>query len=193
MSEEKGRVGIMAFGSPAAESVRSIAAAVPVHFGMPAEILPPVKTPSYAFDPIRIQYNAIPIIENIEAMEFSRHFKILGILTVDLFLPVFTHVFGEARKGGKCALVSLYRLNRGSGNTSASSASVSERATKVALHELGHLFDTVHCMDRGCLMHFSMDLDQLDQMPLEFCRYCRAFLTQSIRRFNKQADLNRIT
>jgi archaemetzincin len=185
MSGIKARVGIMAFGSPPAEVLRSIADAVPVHFGMPVEILPPVKTPSYAFDPARIQYNAVSIIENIERMKFPPELKILGVLTVDLFLPVFTHVFGEARQGGNCALVSLHRLGHDAGSSRTYPASISKRTTKVALHELGHLFNIVHCFDRCCLMHFSMDLDELDCIPVEFCRYCKAFLDESIKQFRK--------
>jgi archaemetzincin len=182
MSERKGRVGILAFGSPPEEAIRSIAAAVPSHFGLQAEILPPLKLPSYAFDPIRIQYNVIPIMKNMEAMRVSGCDKILGILSVDLFLPVFTHVFGEAREGGTCALVSVHRLNSG---RDSSTSTIAERATKVALHELGHLFNVVHCIDHSCLMHFSMDLEELDRMPLEFCRYCRAFVDDAVKRLNR--------
>ena len=100
----------MAFGRPPAEVVEHIASRIPIHFGIPARILPPAPIPAYAFDPGRIQYNVARIIESMESMRSPGCRKILGILTVDLFLPVFTHVFGEAREGGRCAVVSLFRL-----------------------------------------------------------------------------------
>jgi archaemetzincin len=48
------------------------------------------------------------------------------------------------------------------------------------MHELGHLFDLHHCMDRKCLMHFSGGLEDLDEAPLYFCRYCSVFLRDAL-------------
>ena len=40
-------------------------------------------------------------------------------------------------------------------------ASLYDRAAKVALHELGHLFNLQHCDDSRCLMHFNVDIADL--------------------------------
>jgi hypothetical protein len=37
--------------------------------------------------------------------------RLLGVAAVDLFVPIFTVVFGEAQVGGACALASFYRLS----------------------------------------------------------------------------------
>jgi archaemetzincin len=88
-------------------------------------------------------------------------------------MPLFTHVFGEARQNGRAAIVSLYRLGTDPGGPAAIDERVLERMAKIALHELGHLLNLLHCDDDCCLMHFSGDLEVLDRITFNFCRYCR--------------------
>jgi archaemetzincin len=54
------------------------------------------------------------------------------------------------------------------------------RAAKVTLHELGHLLDVFHCDDPMCLMHFSGGLSELDDLPMQFCRYCRRYVKEAV-------------
>ncbi|MEZ4604544.1 MAG: hypothetical protein R2861_14410 [Desulfobacterales bacterium] len=63
------------------------------------------------------------------------------------FVPagIFTHVYGDARIGGRAGVVSLFRMQGNTGHPSPSDPVTLERAAKVALHELGHLFHLVHC------------------------------------------------
>jgi archaemetzincin len=105
--------------------------------------------------------------------------KMVGILSVDLFLPVFTHVFGEARQGGKVALVSTFRLGGNPSELATPHSLVLERTAKVALHEACHLYDLTHCENHHCLMYFSGNLEELDDIPFSFCRYCRSYLRDS--------------
>jgi archaemetzincin len=182
MAEKKGCIGIIPLGKVPVEVLEIIAAEVPAHLGPTARVLSPMENPSYAYDRRRLQYNAAHIIQRMEARAQPGYRKVLGVLNVDLFLPIFTHVFGEAREGGECALVSLYRLKRDREGSEVSMEVVAERAAKVALHEIAHLFNVAHCMDRSCLMHFSMDLQELDETPMEFCFYCSAYLNEGIRR-----------
>jgi len=107
---------------------------------------------------------------------------VIGILDVDLFVPIFSHVFGEAKQGGKYALVSLFRLKKNPDGSTIMSSNFYERAAKVALHELGHLYNLFHCEDKRCLMHFSGGLEDLDETPLYFCRYCTAFFKDALLR-----------
>jgi archaemetzincin len=122
------------------------------------------------------------ITTRLEAMPLGGVDKVVGIVDVDLFVPVFTHVFGEARQGGRAALVSQYRMGADRCSRKRRIAAVWERTAKVALHEICHLYDLSHCMDTACLMHFSGDLPELDRTPLFFCRYCTAFLRSAVRR-----------
>jgi archaemetzincin len=115
--------------------------------------------------------------------EVSRQYdKVIGILDVDLFVPILTHVFGEARQGGKSALVSITRLKDDVDADHPPTPLLLGRAAKVALHEAGHLYNLFHCMDEKCLMGFSGGLSDLDLRPLYFCRYCHAFLRDALHR-----------
>lgn len=152
-------------------------------FHLDADILPPLPDAHYAHDTVRDQYNAAHILHRLEARFERTPSKILGVLNVDLFIPVFTHVFGEAREGGQCALVSLYRLRDRLHQTQPSQDQILERTVKVALHELSHLFSISHCTRTGCIMHFSMNLEDLDATSFNFCRYCDAYLKTAVHRF----------
>ena len=38
--------------------------------------------------------------------------RLLGITSLDLYIPILTFVFGEAQVGGECAVVSAHRLTQ---------------------------------------------------------------------------------
>ena len=177
MRDKKAIIGIVSMGKVPEIMPKVVAANIQGYLNLPTDILSPLDRPDYAFDERRLQYNAAEILKTFESMNFGDYEKVIGILEVDLFLPIFTYVFGEAKLGGKRAIVSLYRLQKGS---PAPSPPVHERAAKVALHELGHLFNLSHCGDGQCLMHFSGELQDLDGVPFLFCRYCNTFLKDAL-------------
>jgi archaemetzincin len=127
----------------------------------------------------RLQYNVGTILQHLESKAFASLVKVIGVLDVDLFVPVFSHVLGQARQGGQAALVSLHRLRQDAFAPIDPSSLVLERSAKIALHELCHLYNLVHCQDRQCLMHFSGSLADLDRLPLGFCRYCSQFIREA--------------
>jgi archaemetzincin len=172
MCSEKRRIGVVPIGEVPQITSKVIAANVLGCLNLEADILPPLEYPAYAYDEKRLQYDAGRILKALESLPYRDCEKVIGVLQVDLFIPVFTYVFGEARQGGKYALVSVFRLKRNSDGSASPKPLVLERAGKVALHELGHLYDLHHCMDERCLMHFSGELEVLDRTPLYFCRYC---------------------
>lgn len=165
MNPPENRVGVLPMGHIPELAVKIISAQFVAHFNIPAEILAPWPLPLYAFDPKRCQYDAAKILKALESEDknpvFSHFEKVLCVLDVDIFVPVFTHVFGEARLGGKFGIVSLFRLEN-----------IPERMAKIALHEFGHLCRLEHCNEARCLMHFPGDIEELDRMPLYLCRYC---------------------
>lgn len=148
------------------------------------ETCSPLEHPAYAYDTHRLQYDAGLIIEHLESSSLHQYGKVLGVLDLDLFIPLFTHCLGEARQGGRCALVSVFRLQ---GDRPESGSLLSPlgfiRAAKVALHELGHLFSLFHCGDHHCLMHYCADIEDLDTIPPHYCRYCHRFLQDAVSRF----------
>jgi len=159
-----------------------IGANISAYMNLDTEILPPLGNPVYAYDKRRLQYNAGIILKQSDSADFYNGCeKVIAVLDVDIFVPIFTHVFGEARQGGKCALVSLFRLKEDSPPLP---SLIYERAAKVALHELGHLFNLLHCEDSKCLMHFSGGLEHLDSTPLYFCRYCLKYFNEATDNIN---------
>ena len=178
-------VAVIPFGGASLTAAKVIAAHVSGYLGLEAEVLPPAEIPPAALDQKRLQYNAAALIQAIEAMTLNDYFKILALFDVDLFIPLFTHVFGEARQNGRVALVSLFRLQTNPKGSSPSTERVLERVAKIGLHELGHLLDGLHCDDDRCLMHFCGDVETLDRTDLNFCRYCRLALHRKIRHLAK--------
>ena len=173
-------IGVVPFGEVPEIASKTIAANILGYMHLDTEIALPMERPEYAFDKGRLQYNAGTILKVFESIPFHDYEKVVGVLDVDLFVPILTHVFGEARQGGKYALVSLFRLKRNWDGSSPPMNIFLERAAKVALHELGHLFNLSHCMDERCLMHFSGGLQDLDSAPLYFCRYCSIYLRDAL-------------
>jgi archaemetzincin len=180
MSSGNKPVGVVPLGEVCELTVKSIAAHILGYLHRDALILPPMEHPMYAYNQRRHQYDAGAIITAMESLSFPQCDKIIGVVDLDLFIPIFIHVFGEARQGGRAALVSICRLKPPSSTTKETLNLQMERAAKVALHELGHLYDLHHCMDALCLMHFSGGLEDLDQTPLYLCRYCSLYLRDAL-------------
>jgi len=179
MATKKFMIGVVPVGDTPVFVAKATAAHISGYLNLPTEILPALDTPSFAYDEKRLQYNAGIIIKTYETLEFGCE-KVVALLDIDLFIPLFTHVFGEAKLGGKCALASIFWLKMERDGSCPAPSLVYERAAKVALHELGHLFKLRHCEDNRCLMHFSGDLEQLDRTPIYFCRYCNRFFKDAL-------------
>jgi archaemetzincin len=172
---KRGCIGLIPIGSVPAIACKAIVSHIRKVCRLDGVIFPALPEPAYAHDPVRNQYDAAVIIDCLERMEGYGCVKLIGLMNLDLFIPIFTHVFGEARDGGRCAVVSMFRLGHESQGIRPDQDLILERTVKVAVHELGHLFRVPHCADPACLMRFSMDLMELDAMPIRFCRYCNAF------------------
>lgn len=182
MNSNKRIIGVVPVGEVPELATKVIAAHITGYLKLSAEVLDALAHPTYAFDENRLQYNAGLILNYFDSSSFDDYDKVIGVLNVDLFVPIFTHVFGEAKQNGKYALVSLFRLAEGKKDIKSPSSLLLERAAKVALHELGHLFNLFHCQDNKCLMHFSGNLEDLDHTPFNFCRYCSAYYRDALSR-----------
>jgi archaemetzincin len=182
MREQNPLIGIVKTPEVPDRVIETIAAYIIRYMDLETKVFPSIELPNNAFDPARGQYEAGAIIKNLESMDFSHVSKVICVFSVDLFVPVFTHVFGEARQGGRIALVSLFRLREKRADEAELSPKLLKRTAKVALHELSHLFDLHHCERKHCLMHFSGLIDDLDQTPAEFCDYCIKYFQTAVSR-----------
>jgi archaemetzincin len=100
--------------------------------------------------------------------------KLLGITSVDLFIPVLTFVFGEAQLKDRAAVASGCRLKEEFYGMAPNEALFRERLLKETVHELGHTFGLLHCQDYNCAMHSSTSVDDIDIKGVHLCRQCAA-------------------
>ncbi len=141
-------------------------------FRTPCRVLDGVLDVKFAHNAARGQYHSTTILERLEATSSNGKSRLLGVTAVDLFVPIFTFVFGEAQVGGKCALASLYRLAEEHYGLPADEGKLRERLTKEAVHELGHTFGLRHCEDWQCVMASSHSVELVDVKLAEFCGGC---------------------
>jgi archaemetzincin len=131
----------------------------------------------FALDTRRNQYHATSLLRRIRDVEPDEDVRVVGVTRLDLFVPILTFVFGEAELGGRCALISLERLDERFYGLPARDELLRERLVKEAVHELGHTFGLRHCEDWRCVMTSSHAVDRLDVKGAEFCRECARALS----------------
>lgn len=124
------------------------------------------------------RYNASIILHSLP-VEGNKE-RILGVCDVDLFVPGFNFIFGEAQFMGPRALISLYRLYPQFWGEPPNDMIFLERAVKEATHEIGHTFGLRHCSDRKCVMHFSNSIWDTDIKSSLFCSTCKSQLNKNI-------------
>ncbi len=156
-----------------------IAKKISRYFGFNTVIKPVLDDIEFAYNPDRNQYYSTRILEKLEQNAPEGCVKILAITKEDLFIPILTHVYGEAQLDGRACIISISRLVKDMGIDIIEKGS--ERLVKEAVHELGHCFNLRHCKDSMCLMHYCRKIDDVDQKTDQFCRYCDIILTDSIR------------
>jgi archaemetzincin len=126
----------------------------------------------------RNQYSSSAIIERLEKDLATPDSRVLAVTGFDLYIPILTFVFGEARLNGKCAVVSSYRLDNKFYGLPDSPALLRERLIKEAVHELGHTFGLFHCHNQECVMKSSTYVEEIDFKSSRFCDKCSDQLTK---------------
>jgi len=124
----------------------------------------------------RSQYNATLILAGLLRINPDPRAKIVGITRVDLFIPVLTFVFGQAQLDGPGALVSTHRLHNEYYGLPGDEERLAERAIKEVVHEAGHAFGLIHCLDYNCVMHAATYVEDVDLKAERFCPSCESLL-----------------
>ena len=126
----------------------------------------------FARDYQRNQYHSTAILQRLLELSPDDDIRVLGVTPLDLFVPVFTFVFGEAQVGGRCAIVSCHRLREEFYGLPPRPDLLDGRLVKEAVHELGHTFGLQHCDDWRCVMASSHAVERVDVKGSEFCARC---------------------
>ena len=128
--------------------------------------------PDYAYNRRRRQYHSSPILDNLSRNVPSHAYRVLGVTELDLYVSNLNFIFGQAKMGGRTALISLARLREKLWGRRPNGKLLRERTLKEAVHELGHTLGLEHCPNPKCVMHFSNSLADTDVKGSWFCPEC---------------------
>lgn len=128
-----------------------------------------------ALDSHRLQYHSSVLLQHLASADSAP--TVLGVTTLDLFVPILTFVFGEAQLGGTAALVSTHRLGDEYYGLPPNPERFLERLAVEAFHELGHTLGLRHCDDWNCAMSSSHAVERIDIKQAAYCAECLRRLT----------------
>lgn len=177
----KGTVLIAPIGDFDGDILRIIEKMVPDTFNLPCRIEPLIEDIRFSWNAERDQFHSTAILAKLTDNAPGGIFKILALTHADLFIPILTHVYGEAELGGTSCIVSTFRLCDGISPTNDRNRYL-DRILKECAHELGHTFDLRHCKDNQCLMHYCRSISDVDGKMNQFCRYCKVMLEDELKR-----------
>ena len=136
------------------------------------EIVASRLDPGFAYHAERQQFHSSEILQRIQHLG-TRSWRMLAIADVDLYIPILTYVFGEAQMGGRCAVVSAFRLRQEFYGLQGDEDLLCERVLKECVHELGHTLELRHCQDYRCAMASAHAVEWSDLRERTLCETCR--------------------
>jgi archaemetzincin len=185
MPPQQDTIIIAPIGNSESPLLEKISREVRHAFGFVTEIRPILDSVDFALDAGRRQYHSTSILNELARIVPSHALKVLAVADVDLFIPILTHVYGEALLGGAACVLSTFRLKEGLSPLQMPDG-FHRRVVKEAIHELGHTFQLRHCKDPGCLMHYCRRIGDVDKKGNRLCRYCSVLLNDELKRLEKQ-------
>ena len=168
------RIQLLPLGSVDPELLSDLSAGLAREFLIPCEILTAVGEPSFAYNVTRQQHSSTEILASLAQRNTPDTWRLLGVTSLDLYIPILTFVFGEAQMGGNSAVISLHRLRDEFYGLPPNIPQLRERLLKEAVHELGHSLTLPHCEDYQCVMSPSHGVEWIDLKSSRFCGKCRA-------------------
>ncbi len=128
--------------------------------------------PQLAYHAERQQFHSTELLTQMQAFLGEDCWRLLGVTSHDLYIPILTFVFGEAQMGGPAAIVSTHRLHQEFYGLPPDENVLHARLVKEAVHELGHTLDLRHCDDYRCAMAASHAVEWIDLKENGMCPNC---------------------
>lgn len=169
-------ITLISFGFFEKDLLEKIAEAVSVEFSIPVVTREAHIDFGEFYDPGRRQYNGNKLLKEVDSLNYPYAIKLIGLFSVDLYIPILTYIFGQAVLGGRSGVASLYRLKNESYGMPADKQILLERFKKEVIHELGHTFGLIHCHVPSCVMRSSTYVEDIDLKKAHLCPNCRAML-----------------
>lgn len=169
-------ITLITFGYFEKDFLEKIALAIKEEFGYTVRMKEGHIDLAAFYDPGRRQYNGIPLLKEVNTTCPPDAKKVLGLFSVDLFIPILTYIFGQAYLDGRSGITSIYRLRNELYGLKKNDILLADRFRKVCIHELGHTFGLIHCRSQSCVMRSSTYVEDLDQKDFRLCAVCRTTL-----------------
>ncbi len=169
-------ITLVSFGYFEKDILEQTAIAVIHEFHCPVIIKEGHLDLSEFYDAARRQYNGNTLLKQVDSLNFPDAYKIMGLFSVDLYIPILTYIFGQAFLGGKAGIASLYRLNNERYGMIGDKQFLLDRFRKEVIHELGHTFGLIHCPNPVCVMRSCTYVEDIDQKNHHLCNSCLAQL-----------------
>ena len=125
------------------------------------------------FDPARKQYDGNKLLKAVDTLSLPDTLKVMGLFSVDLYIPILTFIFGQAYLNGRSGIASMFRFRNERYGMPPDDQLLSGRFTKEVIHELGHTFGLIHCHVPTCVMRSSTYVEDVDQKERHLCQRCR--------------------
>lgn len=166
-------ITILTFGSIGKEFLDKVADTVRREFNCMVVIREVHQDLGEFYDSGRRQYNGDKLLRMTCLHAPEETGKVMALFNFDIFIPILTYIFGQAHLGGNCGIMSLYRLNNERYGLAADETLLLDRTCKEVIHELGHTFGLMHCIDTDCVMHASTYVEDIDLKGRRLCQRCR--------------------
>jgi len=166
-------ITLISFGYIEKNFLEIIAQDIEIEYQHPTVIKESRLDLSDFLDNTRRQYDANKLLKVVDSMFPPESIKIIGLFTVDLFIPIMTYIFGQAFLNGRSGIASLYRLTNERYGMKPDNKLLLDRFRKEVIHELGHTFGLIHCHTPACVMRSSTYVEDIDQKKLSLCAKCK--------------------